>query len=60
MAWEMRVKKDREFVIPGQPAGLSPESIIPVAEFSTKRCHRGYGFRARARARPGMTVVDVA
>ena len=30
-------KEGREFVIPGQPAGLSPESIIPVAEFGTKR-----------------------
>jgi hypothetical protein len=39
----------------GAPFGAGPESILPVLLFRTKHYHRGYGFRARARARPGMT-----
>jgi hypothetical protein len=34
---------------------MSPESITPVLVLSAERCHREYGFRARAKARPGMT-----
>ena len=33
------------------------ESIAPGLLFGTERCHSEYGFRARARARPGMTVM---
>jgi hypothetical protein len=41
-------------------SGLSPESITPVlmlavTSLGAERGHREYGFRARARARPGMT-----
>src|SRR5216683_4820685 len=46
----VNVQNDLEIVIPGRgllPA--SPESITLAAE---------YGFRARARARPGMTLMD--
>jgi len=36
------------------PLGAGPESILPVTASGAERKHRGYGFRARARARPGM------
>jgi len=36
------------------PLGAGPESILPVATFEDDHQHRGYGFRVRARARPGM------
>jgi hypothetical protein len=32
------------------------ESILPVAMLGDEQKHWGYGFRVRARARPGMTT----
>jgi hypothetical protein len=44
-------KEGWEFVIPGQPAGLSPESITPVSEFIIQQSYRECGFRACAKRR---------
>src|SRR5664279_543645 len=43
------------FVIPGRDEVASPESILPATAFDNELQHGGYGFRARADARPGMT-----
>src|SRR6266478_19840 len=47
------------FVIPGRRAAANPESILPVVSMGAERGHRGYGFRVRAKARPGMTNLGV-
>src|ERR1700761_1983493 len=41
----------------GRRLGVGPESILPVVGGNDERWHRGYGFRALARARPGMTAM---
>jgi hypothetical protein len=41
------------------PFGAGPESITPVTKFGTELCHRGYGFRVRARARPQRQTLRV-
>src|ERR1700745_4188130 len=41
------------------PLGAGPESITPVSAIGDELNHRGYGFRARARAHPGMTTCCV-